>query len=81
MGHARPRPKHLAAKLLQIRLDLNLSQSQLAKRLGAGIQYPNISKYELDKNEPPLMVLLAYSNVSGIPLPNIIDDDLDLYDL
>jgi transcriptional regulator with XRE-family HTH domain len=78
MGHARPRPKHLAAKLLQIRLNLNLSQSQLAKRLGDGIQYPSISKYELDKNEPPLMVLLAYSRVSRIPLPNIIDDDLDL---
>jgi len=27
------------------------------------------------------MVLLAYSRVSGISLPRIIDDDLDLYDL
>jgi len=77
MGHSRPRPKHLAAKLLQIRLNLNLSQSQLAKRLGGGIQYPSISKYELDKNEPPLMVLLAYSKVSGISVETLIDDRID----
>ena len=78
MGHARPRPKRLAEKLLQIRLDLNLSQSELAKRLDPDLQYPNVSKYELDKNEPPLMVLLAYSRVSGIPVENLIDDERDL---
>jgi len=82
MGHARPRPKHLAEKLLQIRQSLGISQIELVKRMGMEnhIHYPNISKYELDKNEAPLMVLLAYSRVSKIPLDNIIDDDLDLYD-
>ncbi len=78
MGYKRPRPKYLAAKLLRIRKALGISQAQLAKRLNAGIPYNDISKYEHDKNEPPLMVLLAYSRVSNIPLPNIIDDDLDL---
>lgn len=78
MGHSRPRPKHLAAKLLQIRRDLGISQTEMVKRLGVELPYNNISKYERDINEPPLMVLLAYSRVSGIPLPNIIDDDLDL---
>jgi len=34
MGYARPRPKHLAAKLLQIRHGLGLSQPKLAKVLG-----------------------------------------------
>lgn len=77
MGSARPRPKHLAKKLLQIRQKLGLSQPQLAKRLGIN-DYSNISKYELDKNEPPLAVLLAYSRASGIPLANMIDDDLTL---
>ena len=78
MGHARPRPKHLAAKLLQIRRDLGLSQSELIKRLGIGIPYAFISKYELDRNEPPLAVLLAYSRASGIPVERIIDDELTL---
>ena len=78
MGYPRPRPKHLAEKLLQIRHSLGLSQSEMVLRLGVEIPYNNISKYELDKNEPPLMVLLAYSRASGIPLEQIVDDDLDL---
>jgi transcriptional regulator with XRE-family HTH domain len=48
MGHARPRPKHLAAKLLQIRQSLGLSQPKLAKVLGVR-DYSDISKYEWDK--------------------------------
>jgi len=82
MGHARPRPKHLAAKLLQIRLRLGLSQHGLVKRLLVQdqIHYTNVSKYELDKNEPPLAILLAYSRVARIPVERIIDDDLDLFD-
>jgi transcriptional regulator with XRE-family HTH domain len=63
MGHSRPRPKHLAKKLLQIRRRLGLSQGEMVKRLGVQdlIHYTNISKYELDKNEPPLAILLAYA--------------------
>jgi transcriptional regulator with XRE-family HTH domain len=84
MGHARPRPHRLAAKLFLIRRRLGLSQPELAKRLNArtpyelGIPYNHISKYEHDKNEPPLAVLLAYSRVSRIPLERIIDDGLEL---
>lgn len=77
MGHARPRPKNLAAKLLQIRHSLGLSQPKLAKVLGIRA-YHDISKYELDKNEPPLFVLLAYSRAASIPLETIVDDELTL---
>jgi len=79
MGYPRPRTKHLAEKLLQIRHSLGLSQSEMVERLGVGIPYAFISKYELDKNEPPLAVLLAYSRASQIPLEQIIDDDMDLF--
>jgi hypothetical protein len=53
MGHSRPRPKHLAKKLLHIRLSLGVSQGEMVKQLGVQdlIHYTNISKYELDKNE------------------------------
>jgi transcriptional regulator with XRE-family HTH domain len=80
VGHKRPRPKHLAAKLLQIRLSLGLSQKQLLKRLNLKepIRYTSISKYELDKNEPPLAILLAYARVAGITVEQIIDDSLEL---
>ena len=58
MGHARPRPKRLAAKLFLIRRKLGLSQPKLAKVLGIR-EYTDISKYERDVNEPLLSVLLS----------------------
>ena len=80
MGHSRPRPKHLAKKVLHIRRSLGISQGEMVKRLGVQelIHYTTISKYELDKNEPPLAILLAYARLVGIPVEQIIDDELEL---
>lgn len=80
MGSARPRPRRLAEKLLQIRQRLGLSQSEMVKQMGVAdeIHYTNISKYEHDKNEPPLMILLAYAKVAQVHLEEIVDDDIDL---
>ena len=80
MGHSRPRPKHLAGKLLQIRRNLGISQGEIVKRLGIQdlIDHTTISKYELDKNEPPLAILLAYAHLAGIPVEQLIDDELEL---
>jgi transcriptional regulator with XRE-family HTH domain len=80
MGHSRPRPQNLAKKLLQIRLSLGISQGQMVTRLGVQdlIHYTTISKYELDKNEPPLAILLAYARLVGISVEQIIDDELEL---
>ena len=80
MGSARPRPRRLAEKLLQIRFGLGLSQKKMVKSLGVEdrINYTNISKYELNKNEPPLAILLAYARLARVHLEEIIDDELDL---
>ena len=80
MGSARPRPRRLAEKLLQIRFSLGLSQKKMVKSLGVEdqINYTNISKYELNKNEPPLAILLAYARLAQVHLEEIIDDELDL---
>ena len=80
MGHARPRPQRLASKLLQIRQSLGCSQRELVKQMEVQYQihYTNISKYELDKNEPPLGILLAYARLAEIPVEYLIDDRLDL---
>jgi len=80
MGHARSRPKHLAKKLLQIRRSLGVSQGELVRQLGvqALIEHPTISKYELNKNEPPLAILLAYARLIGVPVEQIIDDEIEL---
>lgn len=80
MGSARPKPERLASKLLQIRNALGLSQSEMLGRLGVEdqIDYTAISKYELGKNEPPLMILLRYARSAGVHMEALIDDELDL---
>jgi transcriptional regulator with XRE-family HTH domain len=80
MGAARPRPRRLAEKLGQIRNTLGLSQSELLRllRVQDEIPYTRISDYELDKNEPTLMVLLEYARVAGVHLEEIVDDRLEL---
>lgn len=80
MGYARPRPERLAEKLLQIRNALGLSQPELHRRLGVEdlIDYTEISRYELGKREPSLMVLMQYARVAGVNTEALIDDELDL---
>src|SRR5438105_15290640 len=80
MGHARPKPSRLAEKLLQIRNALGLSQTEMHRRLGVEdlIEYHAISKYELNKNEPPLVILLQYARVANVYVEVLIDDELDL---
>jgi transcriptional regulator with XRE-family HTH domain len=80
MGHARPRPNRLAEKLRQIRLSLGLSQTEMHRLLRAEeeIPYTRISDYELNKNEPSLMTVLAYARVARVRMEEIVDDELDL---
>ena len=82
MGYARPRPKRLSEKLKQIRLGLALSQSEMHRRLETEEQIPfkRISDYELDKNEPSLMTVMAYARVARIHMEDLVDDELDLPD-
>ena len=77
---ARMRQERLAKKLLQIRTALGISQGEMLRRLGFedALDYKRISEYELDKNEPPLAVLLSYARVAGVCTDVLIDDELDL---
>jgi transcriptional regulator with XRE-family HTH domain len=77
---ARMKQERLAEKLLQIRLALDLSQSEMLRRLGFEdvLDYKRISEYELGKNEPPLAVLLQYARAAGICVDVLIDDKMDL---
>jgi transcriptional regulator with XRE-family HTH domain len=77
---ARERPKRLGEKLIQIRLSLGLSQSEmLAKlRLNEKLSRTAISGYELGTTEPSLPVLLNYSRLAGVHLEVLVDDDMDL---
>jgi len=65
---ARVRPERLAEKLLQIRLALGLSQSELLRRLGFEdlMDYRRISEFERGTTEPHLSVLLQYTRAAGV---------------
>lgn len=82
MGHARPRPKRLAEKLLQIRKALGVSQREIAERLGewagVAITNKNISKYERGRSVPYIEIVLAYARIASVEMNEIVDDDLDL---
>lgn len=80
MGTARQKAERLPEKLLQVRLALGLSQSEMFKQLDVEhmIVYNRISDYELGKREPPLPILLQYARIAGVPTEVLIDDELDL---
>jgi transcriptional regulator with XRE-family HTH domain len=82
MGSARrPTPARLAEKLLQIRLRLGLSQSQMLRSLGdtgTKLHAPHLSGFESGKREPSLTVLLQYARTAGVPVEVLIDDEQDL---
>ena len=84
MGRAhRPRPHRLGEKLRLIRIRLGLTQSELIKRLGVKTEplYPSsISLFEQGGREPSLLVLLAYSNLSGWTINELVDDKVKLSD-
>jgi transcriptional regulator with XRE-family HTH domain len=77
---ARQKPKRLAEKLVQIRVALGLSQSEMLRRLDVEdqIDYTAISKYELGRNEPSLIILLQYARVAGVHMETLVDDEMDL---
>ncbi len=77
---ARQKPKRLAEKLVRIRTALGLSQSEMLRRLEAEdeIDYTAISKYELGRNEPSLIILLRYARVANVSTEVLIDDELNL---
>lgn len=81
MGSAtRITPLRLAEKLLEIRVALRLSQSELVEHLGLGevLERSRISLYELGQRQPPLLVLLRYAEIANVFVDVLIDDRLDL---
>lgn len=84
MGTARRAiPKRLPSKLRSIRELLNLSQEQLIEKikelgLAGKLDRSYVSGWESGKREPTLEVLLHYSELAGVWVNVIIDDDVDL---
>ncbi len=81
MGRSsRERPARLGEKLLEIRTKLGLSQDGMLRTLGLADRYGRhyVSGFERGEREPPLTVLLRYSEVSNIWMNALVDDEIDL---
>lgn len=74
----RSRPARLAGKLLAIRQQLGLSQSELVFRLQFDHGPARISEYESGVREPALPLLLRYARLARVCTCVLIDDDLEL---
>lgn len=72
--------ERLGEKLLEIRMALGLSQSEMLRRLGyeESVYYTRISDYERGKRVPPLPLVLEYARAAGVHMEDIVDDQLDL---
>jgi transcriptional regulator with XRE-family HTH domain len=74
------KPKRLPEKLRLIREGLGLSQNGLIRQLGfeGVLVQASISGYESGTREPPLPVLLRYSEIARVWMNALVDDDIDL---
>ena len=77
---ARPKPRRLAEKLLQVRRAFEVSQNGMIRRLGLEdeLTQSEISAYERGVREPPLYVLLKYSEAARVWVNAFIDDSVNL---
>lgn len=74
----REKPRRLARKLLAIRNQLGVSQTEMAKLLKLKKTYTVISSYERGTGEPNLIILLRYARLIGVSMDVLVDDKLDL---
>jgi transcriptional regulator with XRE-family HTH domain len=72
------RPKRIAPKLKAIRARLGISQTGMQQLLKLKGCYTRISEYERGKRQPTLLTLLSYARAAGVPLEEIVDDELEL---
>lgn len=75
-------PARLGEKLKQIRERLNIgSYGEMVRRLNLpdlNLYRASILEYESNKRTPPLMVLLRYSELSGVSINDMVDDRVDV---
>ena len=77
MGRARrKRPRHLAAKLKQIRLRLDWTQQQLADHLE--LDSGAISRFETGQRDPSLLDLLEYAKLGRTTMEVLVSDNFKL---
>ena len=78
MGYPRPRPERLGPKLKHIREWFGYAQDDMPERLGLEMHPGRISEWERNIREPFAKVLLAYADLAGVHVEDLINDKVDL---
>lgn len=78
--YPRRKPERLAEKLYIVRMAFGDSQNGLIRRLGLEeeLSQSDVSAFERGTREPPLPILLKYSEISCVWVNAFIDDEVDL---
>jgi transcriptional regulator with XRE-family HTH domain len=75
-------PEHLGRKLAEIRMKLGIeTYEKMIARLNVKeipLHRASIYKYEQSLREPPLIVLLRYAQLAGVPMDKLVDDSQNL---
>ena len=74
--YKRQSPKKLAGKLREIRMRLEMTQQEVADRLGTDAS--SVSRFERGIRDPSLLEILEYSYMSGVSIDVLIDDKKSL---
>jgi transcriptional regulator with XRE-family HTH domain len=79
-GAKRQQPKRLPAKLRRVREALGYTQEEMVWHLGLKGKVPRsyLSRFETGEREPPLEVLLKYSELAKVWINALVDDAVDL---
>lgn len=72
-----PFPKRLPEKLKMVRERLGLTPDEIAAKVGAR-NGAEILAYEKDEDELLITVLWGYAKLTGCPIENFINDDLEI---
>ncbi len=64
-------------KVLRYRTDHDMSLDELAKAVGISKQA--INRYELSQRVPKIDTAYRFAKAFGVPIENLIDDNIDLY--
>lgn len=70
--------KDLPKKLIAVRRKLGLTQTQMAKRIGLQVSPAHVEEFESGFTEPDLNILLVYSEIAGVHLEVLINDNVEL---
>ena len=70
--------KNLPKKLIAVRRKLGLTQTQMAKRIGLGVSPAHVEEFERGFTEPDLNILLVYSEIAGVHMERLVNDNLEL---